>query len=261
MNILLIDNKIKEEIPNSGSRFIYRALGFYFKYFENILSLYINDNKFCKYLLKCILKIKYRKKKVYIVLSRELEECINIKGYIKSIFKDYIFVTEQNNLMTNDYKYIMKSINKKHIDKNNAKCLFIINDFNDDISKKINQYLFEFKKIDILCINGKNLKILSFIDNINKEYGSYIEVLDKIQEKNYNIFLIFVKEYKINAKNSFILNYLNSDLDVESMTYLNYKKHKKYLQKTFDKANLDINRFEKTKLGKLYTHGMNCIDK
>ena len=77
---------------------------------------------------------------------------------------------------------------------------------------------------------------------------------------NYNILLVFSSIYKEYYNNSsFILDYNNSDLDVESNTYLIYKKNEKNFKRIFSKLNMEISRYEKTKLGKLYIHASRLI--
>ena len=171
-------------------------------------------------------------------------------------------VTEQNNLFQNDVKYINKYITKNKIEKKDVKILVVIDNIeNNFVKSKINYFLGEYKVVDIFITNNKNReKIENYVKNINENEGSSVEILDKELKKKYNILLVFSNEYKsLNNKSSFILDYNNSDLDVESNTYLIYKNNKKEFKYIFDSLGMDISKYEKTKLGKLYIHASETI--
>ena len=125
--------------------------------------------------------------------------------------------------------------------------------------KKLNELLQKYKIVDIYMTNISNDSI-RYVNELNNSIGSVVEILDKIPNEYYNIFLVFSKKYKIcQNKSSFLLDYNNSDLDVKSNTYLIFNKNKENFKIIFRSLGIDINRFEKTKLGKLYIHASNLI--
>ena len=204
----------------------------------------------------------YKNQKVYVTFSRQAEKNKNITEIINNNILNKTIVTEQNNLYENDKKYIDKYIEEKKLNKKALKVLFVIDNIKDKRTKdKIEQFLKEYKIVDIFLTNLENYSSLKeYVENLNKEEGTTIEVLDKMPKTNYNILLVFSsmhKEYYNNS--SFILDYNNSDLDIESNTYLIYKKNEKYFKNIFSKLNMEISRYEKTKLGKLYIHASRLI--
>lgn len=262
MNILFIDTYYKKD--NKVKNYIYNKLGFYINIFNNekIKYLVINKKNFNKKILSFILNKMYKKQKVYIVFSKQTEKDKVITEIVNNNILDKTIVTEQNNLYKNDVKYIDKYIEKNKLNKKILTVLFVIDNIESCIVKdKVKQFLMQYKVVDILLTNKENYSdFKKFVDNLNKEEGTSIEILDKMSKRNYNILLVFSsihKEYYNNS--SFILDYNNSDLDVESNTYLIYKKNEKYFESIFSELNMDISKYEKTKLGKLYMHASRII--
>ena len=241
MNILFVDssnNKLKFgfNIKKIKGRKIYS------------LKISNNINKLVLRLIKLYFKIALKKQVTYIVTSKYF------KYDLDKIDENYINVTEQNNLLLNDIKYINEYIEKEKLDKRDIKMLLIFDEFTDIIKEKLNYYIEKYKIVDVLAlINTKEL--YNYVNNLNNKTGSVIEILDKFKEEDYNILLVFSNKYKVSqSKRSFCLDYNNSELDVKSNTYLIYQNNKNIYLKLFKDLNLDIQRFNKTKLGKLYIH-------
>lgn len=266
MNILFIDNK-SIEIKSKLKKYIYKIFGFYLQKDRNINVSCLNinlDNLNTKFLGN-VVKVLFKEEKVYIILSRYLTNNIKIKEILDNNIKDKIFVTEQNNLYQNDIKYIDKYISRNSLKRKDIKILFVIDSINTSIKKKFEFFIKQYKVVDILINNKSSYgAIKSYVDNFNKEEGTTVEILDNLNSQIYNIILIFSKDYKLkyDTANLFILDYNDSDLDVESNTYLIYKNNKDKFIYLFNKFNMDISNFEKTKLGKLYIHaGRLILDK
>ena len=201
----------------------------------------------------------FKEDKNYIVLSKK----INNNSIIK-ILKNYsnvTLVTSQNNLLKNDINYINNYIEKNNMNRNDIKILFVIDEINDIIISKLYYFIEKYKIIDIKLNDNQNYKnVKEIVNKINRDEGTVIDIVDKIQQKNYNIILVFSKKQKFFYNdNLYILDYNNSDLDVCSNTYLIYKKHKQQFLNLFKLIDMDISRFEKTKLGKLYIHTSGII--
>jgi len=246
MNILFVDssnNKLKFgfNIKKIKGRKIYS------------LKISNNINKLVLRLIKLYFKIALKKQVTYIVTSKYF------KYDLDKIDENYINVTEQNNLLLNDIKYINEYIEKEKLDKRDIKMLLIFDEFTDIIKEKLNYYIENFKlteEKELLSYYNENNNIpKEFENNLNNKTGSVIEILDKFKEEDYNILLVFSNKYKVSqSKRSFCLDYNNSELDVKSNTYLIYQNNKNIYLKLFKDLNLDIQRFNKTKLGKLYIH-------
>lgn len=241
MNILFVDssnNKLKFgfDIKKIKGRKIYS------------LKISNNINKLVLRLIKLYFKIALKKQVTYIVTSKYF------KYDLDKIDENYINVTEQNNLLLNDIKYINEYIEKEKLDKRDIKMLLIFDEFTDIIKEKLNYYIEEYKIVDVLALRNTK-ELYNYVNNLNNKTGSVIEILDKFKEEDYNILLVFSNKYKVSqSKRSFCLDYNNSELDVKSNTYLIYQNNKNIYLKLFKDLNLDIQRFNKTKLGKLYIH-------
>ncbi len=241
MNILFVDssnNKLKFgfDIKKIKGRKIYS------------LKISNNINKLVLRLIKLYFKIALKKKVTYIVTSKYF------KYDLDKIDENYINVTEQNNLLLNDIKYINEYIEKEKLDKRDIKMLLIFDEFTDIIKEKLNYYIEKYKIVDVLALRNTK-ELYNYVNNLNNKTGSVIEILDKFKEEDYNILLVFSNKYKVSqSKRSFCLDYNNSELDVKSNTYLIYQNNKNIYLKLFKDLNLDIQRFNKTKLGKLYIH-------
>ena len=101
----------------------------------------------------------------------------------------------------------------------------------------------------------KNENLDRFVDELNNNLGTTIQILDKIELKYYNILLVFSQEYiNIKHNSSFVLDYNNSNLDVKSNTYLVYINNKEKIEMLLRKLDINSQNFKCTKLGKLCIH-------
>lgn len=267
MNILFIDN-IEDNISygkNKVKSLLFRFVGFYINKIKNKKIYYINLNvqrinkNINSKIFKIILKFIFNKEKVYVVLSKTTSEIMQLKEKINKIIPNLVIVSSQNNLYDNDKKYIEDYINENKIDKKEIKILLVIDKLEYAQKRKIEELLEKYKIVDIYATKYI-LNLKEYIDEINNNLGTVIEIIDKIPKEYYNILLVFSKEYKnFQTKSSFILDYNNSDLDIKSNTYLIYKNNIKLFDNLFNKLGIQMSRYEKTKLGKLYIHASRLI--
>lgn len=273
MNIIFIDEFIKNEkiTLKKKDKITFNLFGFYIEKYKINKKIYIfkvivNKDKSkinLKLYKKIIDKICNKSIKNYFVFSKK---CNNDK-FLFTKNSHNMVVTEQNNLATNDTKYIKKYLDKNDIPRENVKVLMIIDNINNFELDKIKYYISIYKILNIYLTNNKiKEKVENIICNINNELGTTIDLVSKINLENYNVILIFSKNYpydnNLAFSNLFFLDYNNSDLDICSSTYKAYYKNKNEIIKLFNRLNLDISRFEKTKLGKLYIHvGRLSLDK
>ncbi len=268
MNILFIDfldendiNKLKNSISINK---LDLKLGF------KLLKCKINNNINCLYiikstskinwtLLKIIIRLNFKKKHVYIVTSKSIDEANLDLKKLFSTFNDKLLINCQNNLLANDRTYIEEYINKNCLEKNKVKILFVIDNLDKVVRKKIEEFILEYKFVDIYPVRFIH-NIYDYVNNLNYKLGTVIEVLDKLKEEDYNIFLVFCNKHKISrTSSSYILDYKNSELDVKSNTYLIYQNNRNYYDKIFENLGTNVSRFDKTKLGKLYIHASGII--
>ena len=258
MNILFIDNcTLKKDFYKKNKlNLILSKFGFCYLKLKGVFYININEEKLenktnLKYFKK-FLKYKIKSKKIYIAMSRYLEENSNLKKIFNTCFNNPTFVSIQNNLYNNDKKYIDDYLIKNKIQIKDVRVLLIVDELNKKEKIKLEEMLDKYKIVDIYMLNPSNIA-KNYVCEINNRLGSVVELLDKIPNEYYNIFLVFSKKYK-NSQNkcSFILDYNNSDLDVKSNTYLIFEENKKHYEKIFNQLGMDISRYEKTKLGKLY---------
>ncbi len=228
---------------------------------SNIYCLYIikNISKINWTLLKIIVKFKFSKKCVYIVTSKSVDASnLDLKRLLLNI-NDRLLINCQNNLLANDRTYIEEYINKNCLGKNKVRILFVIDSLDKVVRKKIEEFILEYKFVDIYPVKFIH-NIYDYVNNLNYKLGTVIEILDKLKEEDYNIFLVFCKKHKISqTSSSYILDYKNSELDVKSNTYLIYQNNRNYYDEIFENLGTNVSKFDKTKLGKLYIHASRII--
>ena len=225
---------------------------------NKIISLKIDekslDNKLVRYITKMLLKCHFRTDKTYVVMCDEFESNIKVINYIKSILENIIIVTDQNNLLKNDYIYINEYIKEKELKKRDIKVLVIIDKISNIEKQKIKELIEKYKVVDIYSTR-QNENLDRFVDELNNNLGTTIQILDKIELKYYNILLVFSQEYiNIKHNSSFVLDYNNSNLDVKSNTYLVYINNKEKIEMLLRKLDINSQNFKCTKLGKLCIH-------
>ena len=124
------------------------------------------------------------------------------------------------------------------------------------------EYISNYKFVDVLKMSGidkscyKNLS--ENIEKINNEFGSTIEITQRRNIQEYNIYLIYSKVNCENFKSHYILRKKSKIIDMhdEEQDILNlnnkaYEKNKEYIKTLFNRIDVDINNYSKNKLGAL----------
>lgn len=232
---------------------------------KNKLSTLKIDNLFCY--IRCIyyydLSIKYSKKiKNYIndgiiIYSTEIQKNnynIYIEKYLLNKCK-YKGIEHKNTIKENVFKNIDLFITKNDINKNKLRILLILdNIFNLDYNKII-ECIQKYKFLDILCVNNNLVEIQKNIRNINNEYGTSIEIINRFNILNYDIYIninvdkgYFFEHYIVNKKSRYIdLN--DSSTDEYNICYINYEQY--INQKNFN-ISVDSDRYSMLDIGYMY---------
>ena len=218
------------------------------------LDLESLNSKLLSWYIKSSLKWHFGEDKVYVVIEDRIDELTSIKKYLTRILKDFTIINDQNNLLKRDYIYINEYILKNKLKKKDIKVLLIIDKITKDEKEKIEELIQEYKIVDIYSTR-QNTILNKYIDDLNKNLGTVIQILDKMPTKYYNILLVFSKEYiNIKHNSSFILDYNNSDLDTKSNVYLAYKNNEKQIKEILNNLDINSHNFKYAKLGKLCIH-------
>lgn len=303
MNTLFIDIsnlgvKDKYEKKFSLSNIKYKAKSNILKYelIEDILKTGVITNNISLKINKDILeKLVTRKNDIRrIYFEKELKNKIKnidnlnivFSNYFDNedtdIYKKYIFNILKkkredlhlkeiviDNKMTNHLTaYIDDYVKEFAINQNKLRILAIFNNINDYSEEKLKEYISKYKFIDVLKMNGINKidykKMSNSIDNLNEEFGSTIDIIQRRNIQEYNVYLMFSKvpkeefysHYIIRKKSKYIdLN--NADEDIYNENIKQYKKNKYELSTLFNRLELLDDNFSKNKLGALILEDMN----
>lgn len=236
---------------------------------------YINIQiKKCKYsiydkLLKIIINRKYGKNDVvHLIFSKEFDKNQLIKKYILGLFRlNKVTIYEEldikNNLKVNDKIYMDKYIRDNKIDLCKLKILIVLDHIKDYDEKKLLEYISKYKFIDILKTKNINkydsAKLQGFIQKINNEYGTTIDLIGRRNIQKYNIYLLyskidrdsFIQKYILNSK-SLYLDLNDVDMDIMSDEYICYKRYEPEILTILNRLEINKNNFSKVKLGFLF---------
>ena len=196
----------------------------------------------------------------------ELNESLrqDLKEYISNIIaNDEINIKEiisNNEMYINDVKYIEQYLNDTKTNKNKLKILIVLNDIRNYDEEKIKEYISNYKFVDILKMSNINKfehkKIQDSIENINEEYGSAIDIIQRRNIQDYHIYIMFsdVSEEYFNShyilrKKSKYIDMRNEDMDIYNNNILEYEKNKSYILTLTQRLNIDINKYSKNKIG------------
>lgn len=179
--------------------------------------------------------------------------------------KEILIDNKMSNHLT---KYIDDYVKEHSINQNKLKILAIFNDINDYIEDKLKEYILRYKFIDVLRMNGINKidykKLSTSIDELNDEFGSTIDIIQRRNIQEYNIYLMFSKVKKedfyshyILRKKSKYIDLNNADDDIYNENIKVYKRNKYELSTLFNRLELSDDNFSKNKLGALILEDMN----
>lgn len=211
-------------------------------------------------------EIKY----LNVVFEDSLDEYfVYIGKYIQNLCGISInVIKKENTMLKHDIAFIDEYVenNEDLVTYDNLKILVVIDNITDTISKKIEEYITRYKFVDV-CQNTSNIVCSKGLEklvlSLNEEYGSTIEVISKKDLSEYNICICFVNEKKDNMnvkyifdKKSKYIDMLNADEDYLNENVIEYNKNIEIIKKWLDFNDefcFDINKFSKTKLGKVYS--------
>jgi len=162
----------------------------------------------------------------------------------------------------NDIKYINEYINSEKINPNKLKILIALDNIDDYSDKKMIEYISNFKYVDILKMSGidkiRYKKLNEKIDKINDEYGTTIEITQKRNIQEYNVYLVYSKVNKDEFKSHYILRKKSKILCMndEEQDILNenikaYEKNKYNIETLFNRIGVTASNYSKNKLGAL----------
>lgn len=214
--------------------------------------------------LKFILK---NRKNITVVFSKKIKNVIGLEEAIKELLNDinlnFRYIDSLNKLKSLDLSYIERYMTIKKINPDRFKLIIAINDILDFDLEKFLEYITKYKYVDILKMQNitKNdyRKLSKIVENINNEYGSSVQILQKRNLQNYDFCILYTKNEKeyfkshyVLKRGAYILDITNVDDDILSKEYKIYEKNKSYIETTFKRMKLDVNQFCKVDLGKLY---------
>lgn len=230
---------------------------------EKVLDLSKNKKAF-KRSLKFLLK---NKRNITVVFSRKIKNTIGLEDSIKKLFDqiglDFRYIDSLNKLKTLDISYIERYMTVKKINPDRFKLLVAIDDILDFDFEKFLEYVLKYKCVDILKMQDINKydykKLAKVVENINNEYGSSVQIIQKRNLQNYDFCILYTENQKeyfkshyVLKREAYILDITNVDDDILSKEYKIYEKNKSYIETIFKRMKLDVNEFCKVDLGKLY---------
>lgn len=218
--------------------------------------------KFLKYLVK---KCFTNDDTVNLVFSNFFDENTILKEYIIKLLKQnsliiYDEITKINQMKEHDIIYVDEYIDKEKIRLNKLKILFVIDNINDYDDNKIREYISKFKFVDVLKCNNlsksDNKKLNQRINDINNEYGTTIEIIQKRNISMYHVYVVFSKISKLDfiekyilRKRSMYIDLKDPDEDVLSDNVIAFNRYKQDIQVMFNRMNMVIENFSINKLG------------
>lgn len=228
--------------------------------------------KISEFFIKLFLKNEYKKDTdLFVVMSKEIDKNKEYKKYILNLINVFLGNTlkvneikTQNNMLKHDTVYIDTLLDKKDVKLNKANILVVVNNIKDFKEEKIIEYIKKYKYVDTLRLNGISKRehkiLLEKINNINDEYGTTIEIIQRRNISEYDVYVFYsnieleqFKDHYILNRELNILDTKNEEQDTLSLSYRTYKKNKYELEALFNRINCDMNRFSKNKLGNLFT--------
>ena len=230
---------------------------------EKVLDLNKNKKAF-KRSLKFLLK---NKRNITVVFSRIIKNTIGLEDSIKKLFDqiglDFRYIDSLNKLKTLDISYIERYMTIKKINPDRFKLLVAIDDILDFDFEKFLEYILKYKCVDILKMQDITKydykKLAKVVENINNEYGSSVQIIQKRNLQNYDFCILYTENQKeyfkshyVLKREAYILDITNVDDDILSKEYKIYEKNKSYIETIFKRMKLDVNEFCKVDLGKLY---------
>jgi len=159
--------------------------------------------------------------------------------------------------------YIDKYIKDKNTKIEKLKILVVLANFKDYDKEKILEYISKYKYVDILITNNISQFDLKKLEKdiflLNNEYGTTIEVIKKRNVQKYDVYLVYsniprfeLSQRYILGRNSLYINLTDIDYDILSDEVLTYERFEPEITTLFNRLNLNLENFSKSKVGFLY---------
>lgn len=240
----------------------------YIEFDVNYLNKMCIKDKFSlkyKFLKHLIEKDFSKDDTVYLVFSNFFDEHTILKDYILKLLKQnsltiYDEIIKTNEMKNHDMIYVEEYLNKGKIKLNKLRILFVLDNINDYDDSKVIEYISKYKFLDILrCSNiskSDSKRLYERIKEINNEYGSTIEIIQKRNISMYHIYVIFSKISKENfienyilKRNSMYIDLKDADEDILSSANIAFDRYRPDIEVMFNRLNIIIGNFSINKLG------------
>ncbi|MDO4282403.1 MAG: hypothetical protein Q4D02_02100 [Clostridia bacterium] len=241
---------------------------------QNFLdSVLKNKHKLNEKVIQILLKKEYKKdKKLFVVFSKKIDKNKEYKKYLQKLIDDTLkaylkitYITTTNDMLKRDTIYVDNILKKANINTNKASILIAINNVRDFKQEKMIEYIQKYKYVDILRLNSISKReyksLAEKIDSINDEYGTTIEIVQRRNISEYDVYVFYsdidvsqFRDHYILNRNIKILDTKNEEQDTLSLSFRNYNKNKYEIEALFNRINCDLKRFSKNKLGNLFTN-------
>jgi len=238
---------------------------------KNYLENKKNKNQYNLYdkIFKHVVNFKYSvNDEVNVIFSNLFDNDSYIKSFILDLLRlnnltIYNEVLNKNTLKENDHKHIKEYLKTRSKEIDKLKLLMVIDNISDFNKEKFIEYISKYKFVDILKtknINGYDYrKLLNYIQNINQEYGTAVEIKQKRNLQNYDVLLIYSKINKVDfcekyivSNESLYLDFTDIDSDIYNDWYLVYKRYEPEVLTLLNRLNIKENNFSKQKLGYIF---------
>jgi hypothetical protein len=149
----------------------------------------------------------------------------------------------------NDIKNIDIFIKNNNLDIYKVKVIYVIkNKENIDIERFL-EYIYKYKFVDILYTNKVDSSIKRQVNNLNNEYGTSIEVIDKKNVSKYDIYIL-EDVYKKDLE-GYILNKKRLVIELNNSTDDLFNEYNKCYDKNSIKLkNInELEKYNKTSIG------------
>ena len=219
MNNLFIDLVVDEKNNKNSiiDNLFLKKLGFVIKEDKLLktktsttLFLKINIDKFVIsrkniYFFKKFIKSYIKNiKDINVVFSKKFNGMDYIRNEIKKILHiingNCKYIKSDNDLKNHDSIYLKNYILNNKIDKSKFRILVVVDDIKDFEKEKLKEYLEEYKFVDILRMSniskGDYKRLSKEVNDINNEYGSSMEIIQKRNIQNYDFYIIYSQNRK-----------------------------------------------------------------
>lgn len=207
-------------------------------------------------------------KELKIIFSSRIDQYPQLKEWLNlyvfsSLKKVHIEeIIAENTMLLHSLNYVENYVRAQKIEKNKLKILLAFNAIEDYPNEQVLEYIKQYKFVDILRMSGINKidykRLSSFVNGINLEYGSTIDIIQNRDIQQYHICVVFsnidknmfLTHYRLHPK-AFYLDLKNPELDILGKDYISYTKNKYDLETVCNRLGTKMQYYSKVKLGHL----------